>query len=360
MTGEFSARPPMVPSLPHLISYHSTITTLTTMELYIPPPSAFLPRLPPPKPVVPAVPLVPIPDLPDTIHAPEGAYTQNASLFPSIGTPVAPIALEHRPAMPAASFIGGAGGFIVAPAGPMMPGAQTGQTAMSFGSTIVNGQTQPAWPVKFSWVSVYFPPKGGDKAGLGRLGMGKGEQPMSPPPQQDYEPSISSNSSSPESSDNPPPPIAFEVPASALPQQQGKRMPFTKATVPSGLPRPKNNLRSSSSTFVTRLQALDALPKILAEKGKIGGETVRWGFWNLGRTFGWAEEGGKIKDTLARVTFSQVPTCHAVSLHTLSQERVDVVVGFSSGDLVWLDFIVGRYTRINKGVRGASGAGADV
>lgn len=334
------------------------------MELYIPPPSAFLPRLPPPKPVVPAVPIVPIPDLPSTIHAPEGAYTQNANLFPSIGSPVAPIALEHRPTLAAASFIGGAGGFIVAPAGPVMPGATTGQTAMSFGSTVVNGQTQPAWPVRFSWVSVYFPPKGGDKAGLGRLGMGKADpgQMTSPPPQQDYEPSISSNSSSPSGSDNPPPPIAFEIPISALPQQQGKRMPFTKASAPSGLPRPKNNLRSSSSTFVTRLQALDALPKILADKGKTGAETVRWGFWNLGRTFGWAEEGGKIKvsitylnpthvqDTLSRVTFSQVPTCHAVSLHTVSQERVDCVVGFSSGDIVWLDFIVGRYSRINKGV----------
>lgn len=246
---------------------------------------------------------------------------------------------------------------MVAPAGPG-GSLQTGQTAMSFGSTIVNGQTQPAWPVKFSWISLYVPPKGGDKAGLGGLlGRGKDEAPMP-----GYEPSISSDGSSPTTSDNPPPPIAFEVPLSALPQQQGKRMPFTKASVPSGLPRPKNNLRSSSSTFVTRLQALDSLPKIMAEKGRIGGETVRWGFWNLGRTFGWAEEGGKIKvrrkarsrlmvqDTLARVTFSQVPTCHAISHHTASLERVDVVVGFSSGDIVWLDFIIGRYSRINKGV----------
>jgi hypothetical protein len=50
------------------------------------------------------------------------------------------------------------------------------------------------------------------------------------------------------------------------------------------------------------------------------------------------------------VTFSQVPTCHAVNLHTASPDRVDIVVGFQSGDLVWLDFVIGRYTRINKGV----------
>jgi hypothetical protein len=72
-------------------------------------------------------------------------------------------------------------------------------------------------------------------------------------------------------------------------------MPFGKGTAPAGLPRPKNNLRSSNSTFVTRLQAMDGLPKVMADKGKGGGEMVRWGFWNLGRTFGWGEESGKMK-----------------------------------------------------------------
>ena len=56
------------------------------------------------------------------------------------------------------------------------------------------------------------------------------------------------------------------------------------------------------------------------------------------------------QEPLARVTFSQVPTCHAVSPFTASPERLDIIVGFASGDLVWLDFIAGRYSRINKGV----------
>lgn len=54
------------------------------------------------------------------------------------------------------------------------------------------------------------------------------------------------------------------------------------------------------------------------------------------------------------MTFSQVPTCHAVSPITASPERIDIVVGFASGDIVWLDFILGKYTRINKGVRPSS------
>ena len=275
------------------------------MELYIPPPSSFLPRLPPARPVVPPVPLVP---LPETIHAPEGSYTLSSSLFPSIGTPAAPLPFDTRLAPPSApGFIGGAGGFIAPPA----PGQGTGggQTAMSFGSTVVNGQTQPAHPVRMSWVNVWFPPKAGEKGIGGLLGMGGTKdspaagtgQPQMP----GYEPSISSNSDSLPSSDNPPlPPTPIEVPLSALPQAgSSKRMPFIKSsTAPNALPRPKNNLRSSNSTFVTRLQALDSLPKIMADKGKGGGEMVRWGFWNLGRTFGWGEEGGKIKASQAVIT----------------------------------------------------------
>ena len=307
----------------HLISSHSISHLISTvciphliMELYIPPPSSFLPRLPPPRPVVPAVPIVPIPDLPKTVHAPEGAYVLNPALFPSIGTPAAPMPYDTRGTAPATSFIGGAGGFIVAPPGPASS-APTGQSAMSFGSTVVNGQTQPVWPVKMSWINVWFPPKmGTEKPGGfgGLLGMGGKNEGAAPPapgvgglggpgvggqsaPQvPGYEPSLSSDTSSPDPSDNPPPLIPIEVPLSALPQQGGKRMPFSKtSSVPSGLPRPKNNLRSSSSTFVTRLQALDSLPKIMAERGRGGGEMVRWGFWNLGRTFGWGEEGGRVK-----------------------------------------------------------------
>ncbi|ORY22031.1 WD40-repeat-containing domain protein [Naematelia encephala] len=316
------------------------------MELYIPPPSSFLPRLPPPRPVVPAVPLVPLPDLPDTIHAPEGAYSLTPSLFCSVGTPAAPMVYDTRPnPASAAAFIGGAGGFVMSP--PPQSQGPTGQTAMSFGSSIVNGQTQPAFPVRMSFVNVWFPPKGGEKGFGAMLGMSNkaGEIPQ----MTGYEPSVSSDSDSPPSSENPA--LILEVPLAALPQpSSSKRMPFVRSSAPANaLPRPKNNLRSSNSTFVTRLQALEGLPKIMSERGKVGGEVVRWGFWNLGRTFGWGEEGGRVKDPLARVTFSQVPTCHAVSHLTASPDRVDVVVGFASGDIVWIDFIVGRYTRINKG-----------
>jgi hypothetical protein len=170
-----------------------------------------------------------------------------------------------------------------------------------------------------SFVNVWFPPKGAGDRGLGGLlgmgGGGKGESTSATPGgiqpvMTGYEPSVSSGSDSPPSSNDPPPPI--EVPLAAIPQaSSGRRNPWSKSSaIPanalSALPRPKNNLRSSNSTFVTRLQAADNLPKIMAERGKTGnGELARWGFWNLGRTFGWGEEGGKIKVSVAFFHASQ-------------------------------------------------------
>ena len=202
------------------------------MELYIPPPTQFLPRLPPPPPVVPAVPLVPIPDLPETIYAPEGPYTLSPGLFPSIGTPAAPLPFEPRLPSNQASFVGGAGGFIIPTPSQAPP---PGQTAMSHGTTVVNGQAQPAHPVRMSWVNIWFPSKGPGERGLGGMfGMGnKGDSitsPIStaPPAMTGYEPSDSSDSSAPPSSDNPAVPV--EVPLAAIPQAStSKKTPWAKA-----------------------------------------------------------------------------------------------------------------------------------
>jgi catabolite repression protein CreC len=41
------------------------------------------------------------------------------------------------------------------------------------------------------------------------------------------------------------------------------------------------------------------------------------------------------QEPLARITFSAYPTCHDVNRATLSPERMDVIIGFTTGDLVW-------------------------
>lgn len=55
------------------------------------------------------------------------------------------------------------------------------------------------------------------------------------------------------------------------------------------------------------------------------------------------------QEPLARITFSAFPTCHDVNQFTRSHERLDVIIGFSTGDVIWFDPMASRYARINKG-----------
>ncbi|CDO73625.1 hypothetical protein BN946_scf185014.g95 [Trametes cinnabarina] len=97
------------------------------------------------------------------------------------------------------------------------------------------------------------------------------------------------------------------------------------------VPRPKHNMRTTSSTFITRLQNADNLNKTLQSKQ---GETT-FLFYNSAKTFVWTEAGTKLKEPLARIYFSAYPTCHDVNLATVSSERIDVIIGFHTGDILW-------------------------
>lgn len=99
-------------------------------------------------------------------------------------------------------------------------------------------------------------------------------------------------------------------------------------------PRPRNSLRSTSSSFVTRIQSPESSVNVLASRSKTG-ETVTWGFWHYGRTLGWVELGGKTKEPIARITFSQQISTVAVQELGKSHERMDAFLGFGTGDLVW-------------------------
>ncbi|KAG6336319.1 hypothetical protein ID866_2768 [Astraeus odoratus] len=95
--------------------------------------------------------------------------------------------------------------------------------------------------------------------------------------------------------------------------------------------RPKHNMRTTSSTFLTRVQTIEGLNKILSNKHG----DVTFLFYNYSKAFFWVEVGSKSKEPLTRIAFSAFPTCHDVNPFTASPERLDVVIGFSSGDLVW-------------------------
>ncbi|KAE8224515.1 hypothetical protein CF319_g2605 [Tilletia indica] len=113
------------------------------------------------------------------------------------------------------------------------------------------------------------------------------------------------------------------------------------------LPRPRQNVRSTSSTFINRVQGHADLTKLLAART----EADVYSFLNVGRTFVWlADTCGRVKEPMMRITFTSAPTCHDVNAYTRSNDRLDIIVGFAStGDLLWLDPLSSKYTRINKG-----------
>ncbi|THH12019.1 hypothetical protein EW145_g268 [Phellinidium pouzarii] len=133
------------------------------------------------------------------------------------------------------------------------------------------------------------------------------------------------------------PPLAFESPKlfSSPSISMGKKRPAS---------RPKHNIRTTTSTFVTRLQSVENINRILQNKQG----DVSFMFYNHAKNFFWTELGTKAKEPLARITFSAFPTCHDVNKQTAKSTNLDIVIGFSSGDLIWFDPISGRYVRLNK------------
>lgn len=109
--------------------------------------------------------------------------------------------------------------------------------------------------------------------------------------------------------------------------------------------RPKNSLKSTSSNFVNRMMTHPDLAKILAART----DSEHFTFLTNARSFFWlADTTGRTKESLARITFSASPSAHDVNQFTRAHDRLDIVIGFVTGDLIWLDPIASKYTRINK------------
>jgi hypothetical protein len=69
------------------------------------------------------------------------------------------------------------------------------------------------------------------------------------------------------------------------------------------LSRPKHNMRTTSSTFITRLQCVEGLAKVLQAKQ---GE-VTYLFYNSAKNFYWVEAGVQAKVRLAPRSFANEP-----------------------------------------------------
>ncbi|KAH8826850.1 WD40 repeat-like protein [Flagelloscypha sp. PMI_526] len=211
------------------------------------------------------------------------------------------------------------------------------------GMPIAGGLNSQGYPAKLSSVTIRYPT---NSSGKGQVGLAQFLQVNKDKEKKD----IKKDDGSLSGSDQTNPDLLPEddpnlLPTSpTVPEQPTifSQVPKTKKHSNS---RPKHNIRTTSSTFVSRIQNAEGHAKALAAKQ---GEVV-FLFYNSSKNFIWVESGSKAKDPIAKITFSSFPTCHDVNLSTASSEKIDIVIGFHTGDLVWLDPISSRYARLNKG-----------
>jgi hypothetical protein len=220
--------------------------------------------------------------------------------------------------------------------------------------------TTPAlYPTRTSTVTINFPSKAGGQGLSGLLSGSRGQPQQQQPQQQQKERDAISASSSDNvnqedaggSNGSSAAINASGQGASSTLQQHslfgqpqsatnGKRKAHT---------RPKHNMKTTSSAFVTRHQTTEGLGRILQSKQG----DVTFVIFNSSKAIFWSEVGvrakvravalasldrrsrSQVQEPLARVAFSAYPTCHDINLETVATDRLDVVIGFSTGDLVW-------------------------
>ena len=122
---------------------------------------------------------------------------------------------------------------------------------------------------------------------------------------------------------------------SGIPDKPGKR-------------RPKSSVRNSKSSYISRGIVYESFSRRVM--GSHPSSLVC--LMNFKRTLSLLdlEEGATHQaDPLIKIFFTKDwPLCHALNETTKSRQQLDVVVGMSSGDVIWLELTSARYERLNK------------
>ncbi|KAK9468915.1 WD40-repeat-containing domain protein [Lipomyces arxii] len=128
---------------------------------------------------------------------------------------------------------------------------------------------------------------------------------------------------------------------------------ITNASVPSAgrdpakRRKPKSNLTKSNSTFVSRVNPHEHLAKRLQEHKP----NDLYFFANLNRSFNWMDYGSETykHEPLSKILFTSAhPISHDVNALTRGPQHIDVIIGFSTADIVWYEATSGKYNRLNK------------
>ncbi|KAI2633337.1 catabolite repression protein creC [Xylaria nigripes] len=110
--------------------------------------------------------------------------------------------------------------------------------------------------------------------------------------------------------------------------------------------KPKNNMTKSNSSFISRVIINESFSKKMAERLHEG----IFAFVNINRAFQWLDLASSTKaEYLTKILFTKAHCLsHDVNLVTKSSSHIDVIMGFSTGEIIWWEAMSQRYTRLNK------------
>ncbi|KAK3503584.1 putative WD40 repeat protein CreC [Neurospora crassa] len=110
--------------------------------------------------------------------------------------------------------------------------------------------------------------------------------------------------------------------------------------------KPKNSMTKSNSSFISRVIVHESLHKRLNDRPADG----LFAFANINRAFQWLDLSSASKaDYLTKILFTKAHClCHDVNRLTKNPSHIDVIMGFSTGEIIWWEPISQRYTRLNK------------
>ncbi|KAH8666722.1 WD40-repeat-containing domain protein [Xylariales sp. PMI_506] len=110
--------------------------------------------------------------------------------------------------------------------------------------------------------------------------------------------------------------------------------------------KPKNNMTKSNSSFISRVILNENLSKRLQDRPSDG----LFAFANINRAFQWIDLSSPSKaDYLTKILFTKAHCLsHDVNMITKSPGHLDLVMGFSTGEIIWWEPVTQRYTRLNK------------
>jgi hypothetical protein len=164
----------------------------------------------------------------------------------------------------------------------------------------------PIYPTRVSTVVVKFPAnKSGGGPGFAQLLGGNKESRKEKPKEKEDAISLSS-SDSPEDDTSPTQDTATREHTLFAPTAAGKKRAVS---------RPKHNIRTTSSTFITRMQNAEGSSRILQSKQG----DVTFIFYNVSKSFLWIEAGAKtkVRMVVGQLIMSNLTRSRWRALHSL-------------------------------------------